>query len=427
MIGGELGGVDRALRSLEAAQAGILASLTPDERKLLAEVDPRTKESGPGGAITPRYLERTTEEFPEPTPDLLTRFQKAVSRLPGYPAVLLRGGMVGAVLSPIFAAHPQGWLISLGSFGLGVALFSWAWFLHRNKVERMRLELLQRLEDSLGRQAYKRGHDLLGVSREGGEDGPIRLGVLPQLWRYLEDWEKPLVRGFEGVQSSGVALMRRVDEWPDGFLLGVDWLDVEDPWLLHGDTKYKPEDATATARELLREEKIFAAWRCPSFPTIEGAVASTGRRDQLVDFEEKRIGDFFQELSRLYDRHEADRHHAERVVKRLELLALRCLPLARSVAEKDVVASDRTLRISVPESLDWLDNAKRVQGSSGASPDGIPSASGFQRRISWLFADQATQVDEREADHATALGLFPAPDAATAAEWLGVPAEAVAQ
>jgi len=402
---------------MELSQSNLLKSLTVEEQTAVSAVEPRIS-LGESSVRLPPYIDHVTERHPEPTPQLFEHFQKSARRLPTLPAVIVRALIVGAVLSPIAAALGSGAVSAfLATLGSGIAfgvVWRWRWI----QVDQMRHELLDRLEDRLGKLVYEKLQDRLGVA--GKDAKSTALGVIPTMWLYMEDWEAPLGRGFDGLLSTGAEVLHRMDGWPDGFLPEVDWMAERDAELLHHAQRFTADEAGRVGRQLLTEKNLFGTWRSPSFPTIESTTCKAGRLARLETFEQMPMGEFFEALSRLHEPHESEKAHARRVIERMDLMALRCMPMAPAVPEHEW-DSERQLDLQIPASLKWSEQ-ERIDAGSGSGPiDGVPESSKMARRAGWLFKGASPTIDSTEVDHTSALAIFPAPSAAGAMAWLGKP------
>ena len=401
----ELGGIDLAERCLSDSQDEILQSLMPAEGDVLREVP-----GAPWASFqSPTFVSKHSEEFHQSTPDLLSEFRASARKLPGPAALLMRGALVGAMLGPTALALGIGQLGFWIGSGLALGGFTGAWIHQRAKLDRMRLELLQRLDETMGERVYHLIQDQLGGHVQSSDGStPELVGVLPLIWRYIETIEKPLVRGFKGLHQTGIELMRRIDGWPDGYVTGADWLDLEDPWKLfgHKSATTKPSDITDQASKLLLSDHLFQDWRSPSFPDIEEKCSSLARTNNLEDLEQLSFGQFFKLMSSLYDSSTPEETHALRVWERMNLLALRCVPFAPHVAE----ANDDTLRnvlLHVPESIDWLD-AQRVLLGEGDHTHHVDvlaqyPAADIKTSLAWLGFKRSAPVESATSEESTVL------------------------
>lgn len=425
LVTDELGGVDRARRSIEETQAALVASLTSSEQDL-------AKKAGfefgtiAGSALEPHYVFASQDGAAENESEILQRFQKAVSRQPKPIGVLARALMAGSFAVPVVAAT-QGFLAGWITMGLSLGFFSFFWYVGGQKIERLRHRLLACFEDRLGKLAYDKVQVALGFAeRKVDEETSLPVpGVIPQAWSYFERWETPLLNGFSELRETGIKLLRRSDAWPDGFLPKVDFLEIEDPFLLHREHQYVLADPSTAddAKSLLVQHKVFDFWRSPSFPVIEAAAQKLARDKKLSHYERLKIGEFLMELTMLHFAKDHEDNHAKRIVLWLEGLADKTLPFCPLPADwtpEDNLA--RSLRITVPQSLNWLENAKRVLGASDNLVNGAPSNSAFQDKITWLFGElpEAGKPDRVsvESDIAHVISAISAPDLQHCLAWV---------
>lgn len=412
LVAKTLGGVHAAERAVIEAKASVLQELTAEESNLARKAG--LAANGTRG-LSPRYVPRRSEEFPEDTDKLLARFRKGIRRLPALQALAVRAMICGATWYPIGAALAWGPIGGTVVLGATLAVFAVAWAVQRLRLERMRGELIFRLQDEVGRRAYDLIQERLGASSVKDASGQpvVVLGVLPQLARYLETWEAPLLQGFDNLCGTGVRLLRQSRHWPNGYTPGLDWVESDDPRSLHGQVAYKEAARAEHAKRLLLEG-LFGSWRNPSFPEIESALRQDANEYALDGWHTRTLGEFFRQLRTSEKLNQ--KAVAVAVVQRLEALGASSQPLAPNVDEH-AGGLPRYLDIRVPESLRWLVAWQEATGAQGAGP--CPPGSRLVGLVQWLMPGEVPRVESQERDFADVVLKLVAPNVETALKWVG--------
>lgn len=418
-------------------------------------------------AAAPPFVPQVDSREREPVGELLKRLTKTVKWLPQIPAVVARGLMLGALIMPI-AAHLSwriaGWLTALGT----VLLFLLVYYFQRLRAERLRDLVIDSFEDSLAKKVYDIVQFALGSTcpLKDSNELPVA-GIVPVLYKYVALCERPLVSGFAQMLQTSVDTMRQTDGWYNGFQPGVDWINDDDPKSLYAEITAKPTYHVPTSVQQLlvgRSDgdvttRLLSSWRSPSLARME---IVTGQH--VVRYVEPYVSSNIGDLVRLVSTADPN----EVVLKRLDLLAYRCVPLApfgqepslgqgitdapavethpdtpqesldgsnatedgientvSSSNSSEILASGtdnyrepikRGLWVNVPESLNWSDAAVKLRNSSPTT--GFPEQTGFRELEEWLITGNNSIVGHEELDFTSALAIFPVADAATAVRWL---------
>jgi hypothetical protein len=418
-------------------------------------------------AVSPPFVPQVESRERESVGELLKRLTKTVKWLPQIPAVVARGLMLGALIMPI-AAHLSwrfaGWLTALGC----VLLFLFAYYIQRLRAEKLRDLVIDTFEDSLAKKVYDIVQFALGSTCpvEKSKEVPVA-GIVPLIYKYVALCERPLVTGFAHMLQTSVDTMRQTDGWYNGFQPGVDWINDDDPKALYEEIADKPTyDVSTSVQQLLvrstdtdESSRLMSSWRSPSLVRMEN-VTGQHVAQYIGPYVFSNIGDLVRLVST------ADSNDV--ILKRLDLLAYRCVPLAPFGQEPSIrhevpdtnsgnsqhegvqVGPDspgstgddvelssppaasldnltfhtnthnepirRGLWVNVPESLKWSDAA--VEKLNSSPTKGFPEGTGFQELEEWLITGNNSIVGNEELDFTSALAIFPVADAATAVRWL---------
>lgn len=419
LVTDHIGGVELASQYLEWLQGEVLARLSPEEREAFVLANPDVPTLDGPSDLPQRYLPVTSSEFPESTSDLVAQARSAMSRMPRFPAVLARGLAAGAVLGAVSGFGLPGTLgmTATVSGGLG-------WFAKRRaeRLERMRRDLLNRASDRIGQELYDRLVQVQGawIVEIDGDKIPL-LGVLPRVWEYIEYWELPAVRGFQNFRDTTIETLRRIPDWPDGFYPGMDWLELEDPWLLAGKHDFRlGDEASLKAAQKLLVQGVYRLWRQPSFPEIEARSCSLTRNERLSEYENLPFGDFFRQLSDLHA-NEADREsfYSKQVCGRMDSLARKCLPMAPFADNPPAEGvHHRSLGVNAPSSLRWHE-AQSVVHQAPVDEGALASNAEFSQVSQWMTPGSLPNIVDIERDGTDALAVLQVRSAQELLEFFG--------
>lgn len=464
-VASTIGGVECVTTDLDVTLRSLNGDVTAPEAEALIRLDdPGWHQSfafRTAVATEPPFVPQVDSRERESEGVLLTRLTKTIKWLPHIPAVVARGLMLGALIMPI-ASHLSwrfaGWFTALGT----VLLFLFVYYIQRLRAERLRDLVIDSFEDSLAKQVYDIVQFALGSTcpLKDSNELPVA-GIVPVLYKYVALCERPLVSGFAQMLQTSVDTMRQTDGWYNGFQPGVDWINDDDPKSLYAEIKPKCDVPTSVQQLLVGRSdgdettRLMSSWRSPSLARMENI---TGQH--VVRYVEPYVSSNIGELVRLVSTDDPN----EVVLKRLDLLAYRCVPLApfgqeqgiteapagethSDIPQESLDASDATedgientvsssnssellasgndnyrepikrgLWVNVPESLNWSDAAVKLRNSSPTT--GFPEKTGFRELEKWLITGNNTIVGNEELDFTSALAIFPVADAATAVRWL---------
>ncbi|HLV81595.1 MAG TPA: hypothetical protein VKT32_15010, partial [Chthonomonadaceae bacterium] len=287
----------------------------------------RTAEAGARKVAAVRFAE------PQPDPSLglpsgagletaWQAFQDRCARLPGWPAALMRGGALGALVTTGGMAF--GWpvwlLAALGAGALALSVAAYGVWLGR----------LKRLRDYVQEcLCAKYGRRLFEFAQRAAGTGKIS-GVYPAVAAHIRQEALPAVHRFEQARCDLIAQARQNPPFPREEGATETLAEAEQAADLHTLLREDIDDAALAddARDLLRAEDLYKDWRDPAPERMLAQTAAFTRRHHLFPWEagQRTLGDF---LRALHAHHHAgaaqESAFAEWVARRVDRLAQRAV------------------------------------------------------------------------------------------------------
>ncbi len=433
----ELVAADAEAQPLFEARCQNIASRLDDSvidvvRTIVAHTDTLIKEYPGGSELAREFLrhivQRCRSEMASPKPQfiasatpsgltadlptLFEHFRQRCDRQPGWQAVVSRAAAAAGLVSPLayFLALPIAIPLAAGLL-TGTAyggIFYWSY----RRLAKIRDEIIDLLQEKFGRGLFQMAQDVAAHPQNG---------FYAQIIRFIEDWEEVVVRRFDDERDSSVRTALQLPEWPDGFNLKTDLLEIDDPQTLYNiirKTVDKPQLETFLRREL--QNGLFDDWRFPDFAKIIGKLSILCRETFLESYElAKRFPGYFREDLKKHkacSNEETYQDYIEWIVVRLNSLALRSLPKAlewhhHPGSDSGEQRKEGVVRFYVPRSWRWhkcyKDPSLFDKPEDGMDEPHLPASSYAETVRAQFDPGQVRDVlDSRESDVCAALVLL---------------------